>query len=83
MAAVSCLLLSTRHKEFELPGAVLMWGVVFFATVSAISYFRKFWHKIDTRVKRRRRRELLLIEKRRKLEALRQRRMNTGAQPQE
>src|SRR5690349_20305598 len=82
VAAVSCLLLSTRHKEFELPGTVLMWGVVFFAIASALSYFRKFWRKIDTRVKRRRRRELLLIEKRRKLEALRQRRMNTGAQPQ-
>jgi CDP-diacylglycerol--glycerol-3-phosphate 3-phosphatidyltransferase len=82
VAAVSCLLLSTRHKQFELPGLVLMWGVVFFATVSAISYFQKFWHKIDTRVKRRRRRELLVIEKRRRLAALRQRRMTTQAQPQ-
>jgi CDP-diacylglycerol---glycerol-3-phosphate 3-phosphatidyltransferase len=83
VAAVSCLLLSTRHPEFVLPGTVLMWGVVFFAIVSAMSYFRKFWRKIDQRVKRRRRRELLLIEKRRKMEALRQRRMTTGAQPQE
>ncbi len=83
VAAVSCLLLSTRHKEFELPGTLLMWGVVFFATVSAISYFRKFWHKIDQRVKRRRRRELLLIEKHRKLEALRQRRMAAAARAQE
>src|SRR5499427_3025247 len=33
VAAVSCLLLSTRHKAFELPGLLLMWGVVFFATV--------------------------------------------------
>jgi len=82
VAAVSCLLLSTRHKQFEFPGALLMWGVVFFATVSAISYFRKFWRKIDQRVKRRRRRELLAIEKHRKLEALRQRRMGSGAQPQ-
>src|SRR5438034_298495 len=46
VAAVSCLLLSTRHPEFVMPGQVLMWGVVFFATVSAISYFRKFWRKI-------------------------------------
>ena len=80
VAAVSCLLISTRHKEFEFPGAVLMWGVVFFAIVSAISYFRKFWRKIDQRVKRRRRRELLAAEKQRKLEALRQRRMDTDAQ---
>lgn len=83
VAAVSCLLLSTRHKEFELPGTVLMWGVVFFATVSAISYFRKFWHKIDLSVKRRRRRELLMVEKRRRMEALRQRRMATGTQAQQ
>ena len=83
VAAVSCLLLSTRHPEFVLPGQVLMWGVVFFATVSAISYFRKFWHKIDQRVKRRRRRELLTIEKQRKLEALRQRRMAADAQTQQ
>src|SRR5215475_1209042 len=80
VAAVSCLLLSTRHAEFVLPGQVLMWGVVFFATVSAMSYFRKFWRKIDQRVKRRRRRELLVIEKRRRLEALRQRRMAAEAQ---
>ena len=74
VAAVSCLLLSTRHAQFVFPGQVLMWGVVFFATVSAMSYFRKFWRKIDQRVKRRRRRELLVIEKQRRLEALRQRR---------
>jgi CDP-diacylglycerol--glycerol-3-phosphate 3-phosphatidyltransferase len=82
VAAVSCLLLSTRHGEFVLPGEVLMWGVVFFATVSAMSYFHKFWRKIDQRVKRRRRRELLLIEKQRRLEALRQRRMAAEAQAQ-
>ena len=81
VAAVSCLLLSTRHPAFVLPGQVLMWGVVFFATVSAISYFRKFWHKIDQRVKRRRRRELLVIEKQRRLEALRQRRMAAESEP--
>ena len=80
VAAVSCLLLSTRHAEFVLPGQMLMWGVVFFTTVSAISYFRKFWRKIDQRVKRRRRRELLVIEKQRRLEALRQRRMAAEAQ---
>ena len=80
VAAVSCLLLSTRHPEFVMPGQVLMWGVVFFATVSAMSYFRKFWRKIDQRVKRRRRRELLMIEKQRRLQALRERRMAAEAQ---
>jgi CDP-diacylglycerol--glycerol-3-phosphate 3-phosphatidyltransferase len=83
VAAVSCLLLSTRHKQFETPAIILMWGVVFFATVSALSYFRKFWHKIDQRVKRRRRRELLRIERHRRLEALRQRRMVPGTPARE
>jgi hypothetical protein len=59
-----------------------MWGVVFFATVSAFSYFRKFWRKIDQRVKRRRRRELFVIEKQRRLEKLRQRRMASQRQAQ-
>jgi CDP-diacylglycerol--glycerol-3-phosphate 3-phosphatidyltransferase len=81
VAAVSCLLLATRHPVFVMPGIVLMWGVVFFAIVSAMSYFRKFWRKIDQRVKRRRRRELLMIEKERKLEALRKRRLAAEAQP--
>jgi CDP-diacylglycerol---glycerol-3-phosphate 3-phosphatidyltransferase len=65
VAAISCLLLSGRHPEFRLPGAVLMWGVIFFAVLSAVSYFRKFWHKVDVRVKKRRRRELLMLERRR------------------
>jgi CDP-diacylglycerol---glycerol-3-phosphate 3-phosphatidyltransferase len=65
VAAISCLLLSGRHPQFRLPGLVLMWGVIFFAMLSAVSYFRKFWHKVDVRVKKRRRRELLLLERKR------------------
>src|SRR5579862_7895490 len=61
VAAVSCLLLSIRYPSLVLPGKVLMWGVVVFAMLSAFSYFRKFWGRIDKRVKQRRRRELLLI----------------------
>jgi len=72
VAAISCLLLSGRHPRFRLPGAVLMWGVILFAILSAISYFRKFWHKVDEHVKTRRRRELLMLERRR-TRALRQR----------
>ncbi len=79
VAAVSCLLLATRHAQFVMPGKILMAVVVFFAIASAISYFRKFWHKLDSRVKRRRRRELLVVEKQRRLEALRQRRMEAEA----
>ena len=73
VAAVSCLMASMRYPSLHAPAMVLMWGVLFFALLSAFSYFRKFWRKIDVRVKQRRRRELLRLERERKLEALRQR----------
>jgi CDP-diacylglycerol--glycerol-3-phosphate 3-phosphatidyltransferase len=74
VAAVSVLLLSLRHPSLHRPGMILIWGVVFFSLVSAFSYFRKFWRKVDVRIKTRRRRELLLMEKRQKLAALRNQR---------
>src|SRR5712692_5152056 len=58
VVAISCLLLSVRHQALRLPGIILMWGVVFFATLSAVSYFRKFWRMVDEGIKNRRRREL-------------------------
>jgi len=70
VAAISCLLLSIRHSLFVLPANLLIWGVVVFSMLSAISYFRKFWRKIDIRIKKRRRRELLLLERKRQREAL-------------
>ena len=51
---------------------VLMWAVVFFALLSAVSYFRKFWRKVDGRIKKRRRNELLALERRRQRKAMRQ-----------
>ena len=65
VVAISCMLLSVRHPALRRPGMVLMWGVVFFAMLSAFSYFRKFWRKVDERVKNRRRRELLTLERKR------------------
>jgi len=65
VAAISCLLLSGRHPQFHTPGMVLMWGVILFAILSAISYFRKFWRKVDEHVKKRRRRELIMLDRRR------------------
>ncbi|HUB31764.1 MAG TPA: CDP-diacylglycerol--glycerol-3-phosphate 3-phosphatidyltransferase [Bryobacteraceae bacterium] len=73
VVAVSVILVSIHHPEFHLTGMLLMWAVVFFAMLSAVSYFRKFWRKVDERVKRRRRRELLTLERRRQKELLRQR----------
>jgi CDP-diacylglycerol--glycerol-3-phosphate 3-phosphatidyltransferase len=79
VVAISCMLLSVRHPALRLPGTVLMWGVIFFALLSAISYFRKFWHKVDERIKMRRRRELLHLERRRQKALLRQHGTGTAA----
>ena len=78
VAAVSVLLLSLRHPYLRMPAMLLVWGVVFFAVISAVNYFRKFWRKVDVRVKKRRRRELLLMEKRQKLAAMRRQRASSG-----
>jgi len=66
VVAISFLLLSIRHPELRMIADVLMWGVVFFALLSAASYFRKFWRKVDIRIKKRRRRELLQLERRKR-----------------
>jgi CDP-diacylglycerol--glycerol-3-phosphate 3-phosphatidyltransferase len=73
VVAVSCLLLSVRHPQMHRLGLWMMWAVIFFALLSAVSYFRKFWHKVDARVKKRRRRELLLLERKRQQETMAQR----------
>jgi len=52
--------------------------VVLFAMLSAIGYFRKFWRKVDVRIKTRRRRELLRVERRRKLSEMSQRRSTSS-----
>ncbi|MBZ5575237.1 MAG: CDP-diacylglycerol--glycerol-3-phosphate 3-phosphatidyltransferase [Acidobacteriia bacterium] len=74
VAAISCMLLSVRHAAMRLPGMILMWGVVFFAMLSAISYFRKFWRKVDESIKKRRRRELLQLERKSQRAQLRRQR---------
>ena len=79
VVAISCMLLSVRHPALHRPGMILMWGVVFFALLSAVSYFRKFWHKVDERVKNRRRRELLALERKRQRAAVRRHRGSRGA----
>src|SRR5579872_4586927 len=57
VAAVSCMLLAVRHPALHTTGMMLMWIVVVFAMLSAMSYFRKFWRKVDERIKHGRRRE--------------------------
>jgi len=82
VVAISCMLLSVRHPSLARPGLMLMWAVVFFAIASAVSYFGKFWHRVDESIKNRRRRELLALERRRQRALARQRRA-TGAAPSE
>jgi CDP-diacylglycerol---glycerol-3-phosphate 3-phosphatidyltransferase len=72
VVAISCMLLSVRHRSLTAPGMILMWGVVLFAMLSAFSYFAKFWRKVDESIKNRRRRELLALERRRQRARLRQ-----------
>ncbi len=78
VVAISCMLLSVRHPALLRPGKFLMWGVIFFAIVSAISYFRKFWHKVDERIKMRRRHELLKLDRKRRKALVRQRMSSRG-----
>jgi CDP-diacylglycerol--glycerol-3-phosphate 3-phosphatidyltransferase len=78
VVAISCMLLSVRHPALQRPGMILMWGVVFFALLSAASYFRKFWRKVDEGVKNRRRRELLTLERKRQRAAVRRHRGSRG-----
>lgn len=67
--AISVVLVSVRFPALTGVAMILMWGVVIFGLASAVDYFRKFWRKVDIRVKKRRRRELLRAERRRQKEA--------------
>lgn len=61
--AVSLLMLGMHFPEIHTAGMWAMWAVVVFALASAVDYFRKFWRKVDDRIKRRRRRELLSVKR--------------------
>ena len=61
--AISLLLLSIHWPELHVYAIGCMWAVVFFAVLSALLYFRKFWGKIDEQIKARRRLELLELER--------------------
>ncbi|HEX3880463.1 MAG TPA: CDP-diacylglycerol--glycerol-3-phosphate 3-phosphatidyltransferase [Bryobacteraceae bacterium] len=74
VAAISAMLVSIRHVVWLPVAMALMWLVVFFSMLSAISYFRKFWRKIDERIKLRRRKELLHLERKRQRDSMRHRR---------
>ncbi|HUI55443.1 MAG TPA: CDP-diacylglycerol--glycerol-3-phosphate 3-phosphatidyltransferase [Bryobacteraceae bacterium] len=79
VVAISCMLLAVNYPALRTPGKILMWTVIAFALLSAVSYFRKFWRKVDESIKIRRRRELLMLERKRQRAARRQRKSkNSG-----
>src|SRR3954452_21136855 len=78
VVAISCMLISVRHPVLRLPSTLLMWVVIVFALLSAVSYFGKFWRKVDERIKVRRRRELLTLERRRQKALRRQMGLSRG-----
>src|SRR5215470_9023133 len=57
--AISLVIVGIRWPVLDALASVAMWAVVLFGIVSAADYFRKFWRKVDDRVKHRRRHELL------------------------
>ncbi len=61
--AVSLILLGIHWPRLRPWAMFWLWCVVVVAALSAIGYFRKFWRKVDDRIKRRRRRELLRLER--------------------
>lgn len=71
--AISLLVLSIHWPQITDFAMLWMWGVVVVAVISAMQYFRKFWHKVDVRIKRRRRREVLAMLRERRLSLLRSR----------
>ncbi len=64
--AISMVLLSIHWQWLQGFAMLWMWGVVIFGLASAVGYFRKFWWKVDDRIKLRRRREILKIERQQK-----------------
>ena len=63
VTAISMVLLSSRFAQVTDFAMLCMWVVIVFSMLSALDYFRKFWRKVDDKIKRRRRRELLILQR--------------------
>ncbi len=64
--AISLLMLGIHHEWVHAWAMFALYLVVFFSLWSAISYFNKFWRKVDIRIKQRRRAELLVADRQRR-----------------
>lgn len=60
VAAITAILLGTRYAWLEMLGRWGLWVAVFFAFVSAVQYFRRFWAQVGAPAEERRVREPLL-----------------------
>jgi CDP-diacylglycerol--glycerol-3-phosphate 3-phosphatidyltransferase len=72
--AISLLMISMHHSWVARWANLSLYVVVLFSIWSAVSYFNKFWRKIDIRTKQGRRQELLIAERERRRVLLVQRR---------
>jgi CDP-diacylglycerol---glycerol-3-phosphate 3-phosphatidyltransferase len=66
VVAITLIILRNQFSWLHSISVLALWLVVIFALVSAIDYFRKFWKKVDDRVKARQRRKLIILNKRRR-----------------
>jgi CDP-diacylglycerol--glycerol-3-phosphate 3-phosphatidyltransferase len=72
--AISLLMISMHHSRVGKWANLSLYAVVVFSIWSAISYFVKFWRRVDIRTKQGRRQELLIAERQRRRQILEQRR---------
>ncbi len=66
VVSVSLLMVSIHHESVKAWANLSLYVVVFFSLASALSYFAKFWRKVDVSVKHRRRIELLQVDRQRR-----------------
>jgi len=68
VAAVVGLILGREKGGWVLQTAnLLLWAVMFFALVSMLQYFLRFWAGLDSRIKHRETRRLRLLQQRRQI----------------
>jgi CDP-diacylglycerol--glycerol-3-phosphate 3-phosphatidyltransferase len=61
--AISLVIAGIRWPSLTQVATLAMWAVMLFGIISAADYFRKFWRKVDDRIKHRRRKELLALQR--------------------
>ncbi len=75
VSAIALTLIAADFPAAHPAAAAALWGAMLFGLISAAGYAREFWHRIDESVKERRRIELLRLERERRRELRRQRRL--------